>query len=116
MHCIIRGHKIPVKNSDGKINFILLTTLEYFRNTNLENLETNETLSERDINFEVTNISKENFNITPTPNKILNLSSIIQKSCTTYPSIPLKSKTKSLPEETCNSQPKAKHQHPIQIK
>ena len=61
----------------------------------------------RDINFEVTNISKENFNIKPLPNQSLNLSPVLQKSCTEYPSTPLKSKTKSLPEETFNNQPKA---------
>ena len=107
LHSIIPACKILIKNSDGKINFILLNTLEYFRNMNPENLETNETLNERDINFEVTNISKENFNITPLPNQNLNLSPVLQKSCEEYPSTPLKSKTKSLPEETCNNQPKA---------
>ena len=77
---------------------------------NPEDIETNETLNERDINFEVTNISKENFNIIPLPNQNLNLSPILQKLCTAYPSTALKSKTKSLPEETCNSQPiDAKH-------
>ena len=97
-YSIIPAYKIRIKNSDGKINFILLNTLEYFRNLNPENLETNETLNERDINFEVTNISKEDFNITPLPNQNLNLSPVLQKSCKEYPSAPLNSKTKSLPE------------------
>ena len=44
LHSIIPVYKIYIKNSDGKINFILLNTLEYFRNANPENLETNETL------------------------------------------------------------------------
>ena len=70
-----------------------------------ENLETNETLNETDINFEVTNASKENFNLTPIPNQTVNLSPVLQKSSTEYPSTPLKSKTKSLPEETCKNQP-----------
>ena len=109
---IIPAHKICIKNSDGKNSFILLNTLEYFRNMNPENLETNETLNERDINFEVTNISKENFNITSVANQNQNLSPILQKSCTAYPSTPLKSKTKSLPEETCNIQPKASTPNP----
>ena len=100
MHSIIPADNIRIKNSDGKINLILLNTLEYCRNMNPENLETNETLNERDINFEVTNISKENFNITPLPNQNLNLSPILQKSSTSYPSTALKSKTKSLLEET----------------
>ena len=79
---------------------------------NPDNLETNETLNIGDINFEVTNISKENFNITPLPNQNLNLSSILQKWCTAYPSTPLKGKTKSLPEETCNNHPKASTPNP----
>ena len=71
------------------------------------NLETNKTLNERDINFEVTSISEENFSISPLPNQNLNLSPVLQKSSTEYPSTPLKSKTKSLTEETCYNQPKA---------
>ena len=55
-----------------------------------EKLETNETLNEKDINFKVTNISEENFNITPLPNQNLNLSPVLQKSCTEYPSTPIK--------------------------
>ena len=83
---------------------------------NPENLKTNETLNERDINFEVTNISKESFNITPLPNQNLNLSPILQKSCTTtYSSTPLKGKTKSIPDETCNNQPKASTPNPQKI-
>ena len=70
LHFIIRAYKIRIKNSDGKLNFILLNTLEFFRTINPENLETNETLNERDINFKVTNISEENFNITLLPNQI----------------------------------------------
>ena len=105
MHSIIPAHKIRIKNSDGKINFILLNTFEYFRNMHPENLETNETLNETDINFEIANTSKENFNLTPIPNQNLNLSPVLQKSPTTYPSTPLKSKTKSLPEEACNKLP-----------
>ena len=70
LHFIIPAYKTRIKNSDGKLNFILLNTLEYFRNINPENLETNETLNERDINFKVTNISEENFNITLLPNQI----------------------------------------------
>ena len=115
MHSIIPAHKIRIKNSDGKNSFILLNTFEYFRNMNPENLETNETLNERDINFEVTNISKENFNITPLANQNLNLSPILQKSCTAYPSTPRKSKTKFLPEETCNIQLKASTPNPHKI-
>ena len=109
MHCIIPGYKIHFKNSDRKISFVLLNTLKYFRNMNMnpENLEINETLNERDINFEVTNISEENFNTTTLPNQNLNLSPVLQKTSTEYPSTPLKRKTKSLPEETCNNQPKA---------
>ena len=45
-----------------------------------ENLETNETLNESDINFEVINTSKENFNLTPIPNQ--NLSPVLRKSST----------------------------------
>ena len=112
MHSIIPVHKICIKNLDGKINFILLSTLEYFRNMNPEDIETNKTLNERDINFEVTNISKENFNIIPLPNLNLNVSPVLQKLCTAYPSTPLKNKTKSLPEETCNNQPKASTPNP----
>ena len=52
---------------------------------NPENLEINETLIERDINFEVTKRCEENFNITPLPNQNLNLSPLLQKSCTEYP-------------------------------
>ena len=59
MHSILPAHRIHIKNSDGKINFILINALDYFRNINGEDIETNETLNERDINFEVTNISKE---------------------------------------------------------
>ena len=40
MHCIIPAYKIRINNSDGKINFILLNTLKYFRNMNPEKLET----------------------------------------------------------------------------
>ena len=98
IHSIIPAYKIRMNNSDRKINFILLNTLKYFRYMNPENLETNETLNETDINFEVTNISEEYFNIKPGPNQNLNLSPVFQKSCTEYPSTPLKSKTKSLPE------------------
>ena len=98
MHSINPAH---IRFADGKINFILLSTLEYFRNMRPENLETNETLNETDINFEVTNTSKEIFNLTPIPNQNLNLSPALQKSSTTYPSTPLNSKTKSLPEKTC---------------
>ena len=65
MHSIVPANKIRIKNSDEKINFILVNTLEYFRNMNPENLETNKTLNERDVNFQVANISKENFNIIP---------------------------------------------------
>ena len=107
LHSIIPAYKIRIKNSDRKINFIPLNTLEYFRNMNPENLETNETLNERDISFEVTNISEENFNITPLPNQDRNPSPVLQNSCKEYPSTQLKSKTKSLPEETRNNQPKA---------
>ena len=74
---------------------------------NPENFETNETLNEKDINFEVTNISEENLNITPLPNENLKLSPLLQKLCREYPSTPLKSKLKSLPEETCNNHPRA---------
>ena len=74
---------------------------------NLENLETSETLNEKDINFEVTNLIEENFNITLLPNQNLYLSPLLQKSCKVYPSTPLNSKTKSLPEETWNNQPNA---------
>ena len=105
MHSIIPAHKIRIKNSNGNINFILLNTLEYFRKMHPENLETNETLNETDINFEVAHTSKENFSLTPIPNQNLNLSPVLQKSSTTYPSTPLKSKTKSLPEEACNKLP-----------
>ena len=77
MHSIIPAYKIRVKNSDGKINFILLNTLKYFRDMNPEKLETNETLNERDINFEVTNISKENLNITLLPNQNLKLRPVL---------------------------------------
>ena len=115
MHSIIPAYKIRIKNSDGKNSFILLNTLEYFRSMNPENLETNKTLNERDISFEVTNISKENFNITPLANQNLNLSLILQISCTAYPSTPLKSKTKSILEETCNIQPKASTPNPHKI-
>ena len=115
MHFIIPAHKTCVKNSDGKINFILLNTLEYLRNINPDNLETNETLNERDINFEVNNISKENFNVTTLPNQDLNLGQILQKPCTAYPSPPLKSKTKSLNKETCNNQPKESTPNPHQM-
>ena len=80
MHSIITADKIRIKNSDGKINFILLNTLKYFRNMNSENLETNETLNERDISFEVNNIFEEQFNMTPLPNQNLNLSPVLQKS------------------------------------
>ena len=107
MHSINPAYKIHIKNSDGKINFILLNTLKYFRAMNPEKLETNDTLNERDINFEVTNISEENFNITSLPNQNLNLSPVLQKSCTEYPSTPIKNKAKSLHEETFNIQPKA---------
>ena len=67
--------------------------MEYFRNMNPENLERNVTLCERYIDFEVTKISEENFNITPSPNQNLNLSQVLQKSRKEYPSLPLKSKT-----------------------
>ena len=92
LHSIILAYKICIKNSHGKINCIQSNTLEYFRSMNPQNLETNKTLNERDINFEVTNISEENFNITPLPNENLNLnlSPVLQKSCTEYPSTPLK--------------------------
>ena len=66
-----------------------------------------EKLSERDINFDVTNISEEISNITPLPNQDLNLSSALQKICKEYQSTPLKRKSKSLPEKTCSNQPKA---------
>ena len=112
MHSIILVHKIRIKNSDGKINFILLNTLKYFRNMHPEKLETNETLNETDITFEATNTSKENFNLTLIPNQNLNLSTVLQKLSTTYPSTPLKSKTKSLPEETCNKLPIASAPNP----
>ena len=85
MHSIIPAHKIRIKNSDGEINFILLNTLKYFRNIHPENLETNEILSGTDINFEVTNTSKENFNLPTIPNQNLNLSPVLPKSSTTYP-------------------------------
>ena len=45
IHSIIPAHKICIKNSDGKINLVLLNTLEYFRNMHRKNLETNEILS-----------------------------------------------------------------------
>ena len=63
------------------------------------------------MDFEV-NKSKENFNLTPIPNENLNLSPVLQKLSTTYPSTPLKSKTKSLPEETCNKLPIASTPNP----
>ena len=66
-------------------------------------------------NFEVTNISEENLNITPLPNQNLNLSQVLQKSCKEYPSTPLKSKIKSLLEETCNNQPKASKHTPHKL-
>ena len=34
LHFIIPAYKVRIKNSRGKINFILLNTLEYFRNMN----------------------------------------------------------------------------------
>ena len=103
LHSIILAYKICIKNSHGKINCIQSNTLEYFRSMNPQNLEANKTLNERDINFEVTNISEENLNITPLTNQNLNLSPVLQKSSINS----TKSKTKSLPEETCKNQPKA---------
>ena len=46
IHSIIPAHKIRIKNSDGKINLVLLNTLEYFTNMHRENLERSEILSE----------------------------------------------------------------------
>ena len=71
----------------------------------IETFETNGTLNERDINFEITNISEENLNITPLLNQNQKLSPVLQKPCKEYPSTPLKSKTKSLLDETSNNQP-----------
>ena len=80
---------------------------------NPKSLETNETLNERDINFELTNISKENFNITPLTNQNLNLSTILQKSCTAYPST---QKVKQNPYLKKLAAISPKHIHPIHIK
>ena len=118
LHSIIPADNIRIKNSDRKMSFISVkylvslvllvsNTLGYFRNMNPGNLETNETLNKKDINFEVTNLSEENLNITLVPNQNLYRSPLLQKSCKVYPLTPLKSKTKSLPEEIWNNQPKA---------
>ena len=69
------------------------------------NPENFETLNGRDINFEVISISEENLNITPLPIQNLKLTPVLQKSCKS--STPLKSQTKSMPEQTCNNQPRA---------
>ena len=68
-----------------------------------EYFERNETLSETDINLELTNTPKESFNITPIRNQILSLNPVLQKSYTVYPSTPLKRQKKSLPLQTCNN-------------